>query len=63
MKILKKPTKKDAGIGIYKNKVYHLIKDKWYPCGDCKITDKHIQKLIKKLSATFQTSKQIKWKI
>jgi len=46
MKILKKPTEKDAGIGIENNKVYHFLSGNWIVCGDCKTTDKHIKELL-----------------
>jgi len=50
MRILQKPTKTNAGIGIENNMVHHYIAGykSWIPCGDCKITDEHIQKLLKR---------------
>ena len=48
MKVLIKPNKKNAGIGIYKKEVYHFLSGNWIVCGDCKISDKRIRKFMKK---------------
>ena len=46
MKILKKPTKKDAGIAVDDKNVYHFLQGNWVKCGDCKLSDEHIIKLL-----------------
>ena len=46
MRILEKPTKESARLGIEDNKVYHFISNMWVKCGDCKIDDDHIKGLL-----------------